>query len=104
LPFVASQVTFPIDDKDKHFVEASQVFLSVLQQQLGKNINVYYKIYDGKQNFSDVVLSMFISRIQEDMVNQVIKNNVQLTLQEAPEQKSLKESSYGSDTTTTKTY
>jgi len=88
LPFVASQVTFPVSDKDKYFVEASQVFLAVLQQQLGKNINIYYEIYKGKSNFVDVVLSMFVSRLQEDMVKQVIENNVQLTLQQNETNKS----------------
>ena len=103
LPFVASQVTFPIDDKDKHFVEASQVFLSILQQQLGKNIDIYYKIYGGKRNFSDITLSMFILRIQEDMINQVIKNNIQLTLHDSSEQRSTKESSHVYDRTWTPT-
>lgn len=80
LPYIASGTSINMDPNDKTFISISNMFLDTLHLRAGNTINkIYYKLYKNKEEFEDVVMSIFILKLKEDLMDSVIKPNISST-------------------------
>jgi len=77
LPYVSSGVTINVNKDDKHFLEMSTSFIKLIDKKLGRlKQDVYLKIYTNEEEFNDILLTIFITKIQSDIMETVINPSI----------------------------